>query len=73
MNRWCGPCKLIAPVLEKLVNEHDTIRLAKLDVDAQVDLLSQLPEQVTAVPTVFGFKDGKLVGSFKGAVPEHEV
>src|SRR5690242_5076693 len=66
---WCGPCKMIAPVLEKVVQQSGSgINLVKVDIDAVQELASQY--QVTSVPTVMLFRDGKPIKQFIGVREE---
>jgi thioredoxin len=67
---WCGPCKQIAPILEKLAKEFSgQIRIAKVDVDANPGL--QQAFRVQSIPTLMFVKNGKIVGQQAGALPEH--
>ena len=69
---WCGPCKTLKPMLERLVAEQDgQVRLVKLNTEDHPGIASQL--RVMAIPTVFAFKDGKPIDMFKGALPESKV
>jgi putative thioredoxin len=69
---WCGPCKQLSPVLERLANEADGAWvLAKVDVDANPQLSAAL--QVQSIPMVLGVIGGQLVPGFLGAVPEAQV
>jgi len=69
---WCGPCKQLSPVLEKLAGEADGAWvLAKIDVDANQQLAAAL--QVQGIPTVLAVIGGQLVPLFQGAVPEAQV
>ncbi len=69
---WCGPCKSLGPVLEKLAAEYNgAFRLAKVDVDAEQQLAAAF--QIRSVPTVMLVKDGQLVDGFPGALPEGEL
>lgn len=66
---WCGPCRMIAPILDELAQEYDgRAKVLKLDVDANVRTASRF--QVRSIPTVLFFKDGKLVDQVIGAVPK---
>jgi thioredoxin 1 len=63
---WCGPCKMIAPVLEEIANEHEgKIRIAKLNVDENLDVSRRF--EVMSIPTLILFKDGeaqlRLIGA----------
>ena len=64
---WCGPCHALAPVLEKEVEARDgAVELAKIDVDAQQGLAATYGVQ--GIPAVKGFRDGRVVAEFVGAV-----
>ena len=69
---WCGPCKQLTPILEKVVRESGgAVRLAKIDIDQNRTIAQQMGIQ--SVPTVFGFFDGRPVDGFQGALPESQV
>ncbi len=69
---WCGPCKTLGPILEKVAGERDgAFLLAKLDVDANPSVASAFGVQ--SIPTVVAFRDGEAVTGFVGAYPEEEV
>lgn len=69
---WCGPCRALAPILERLVTERGgEVLLAKVNTDEEQDLAAQHGIQV--LPTVVGFRDGKAVLSFEGLLPEHHL
>ncbi|MEA2556495.1 MAG: putative thioredoxin, partial [Actinomycetota bacterium] len=69
---WCGPCKTLGPILEKVAGERDgAFLLAKLDVDANPMVASAFGVQ--SIPTVVAFRDGEAVTGFVGAYPEPEV
>jgi putative thioredoxin len=69
---WCGPCKQLTPVLEKVVNAaKGAVRLVKIDVDKQPAFAGQL--RVQSIPTVYAFVDGQPVDGFQGAQPESQV
>jgi putative thioredoxin len=69
---WCGPCKQLTPVLEKLVsNKNGKIILAKVNVDENQGIAAQL--KIQSIPTVYGFVDGKPIDAFQGAQPESEI
>ena len=66
---WCGPCRMIAPILEQLSEEFEgKVKVTKLDVDANQKTAMRF--QVRSIPTLLFFKDGKLVDQVIGAVPK---
>jgi putative thioredoxin len=69
---WCGPCKQLAPILEKVVASYDgALKLAKVDTDAQQQLAAIFG--IRSLPTVVLVKDGQMVDGFMGALPEGQV
>jgi putative thioredoxin len=69
---WCGPCKTLGPMLEKLVKRAGgLVRMVKVNVDDNKSLAAQL--RVQSVPTVFAFKDGRPVDAFAGALSETQI
>jgi putative thioredoxin len=69
---WCGPCKTLGPILEKLAAEyHGAFELAKVDVDKEQELSAAF--QIRSVPTVMLVKGGQLVDGFPGALPEGQL
>ncbi|SYZ52440.1 thioredoxin [Xanthomonas arboricola pv. juglandis] len=69
---WCGPCKSLTPILEKLAADYNgAFELAKVDVDKEQQIAAAF--QIRSVPTVFLVKGGELVDGFPGAMPEGQV
>ena len=69
---WCGPCKQLTPILEKLINsKKGKILLAKINVDSNQGIASQL--NIQSIPTVYGFVDGKPFDAFQGLQPESKI
>jgi len=69
---WCGPCKSLGPILEKLAGEyHGGFELAKVDVDKEQQIAAAF--QIRSVPTVFLVKGGQIVDGFPGALPEGQL
>ena len=69
---WCGPCKSLTPILEKVVASYNgAVRLAKVDTDAEMQLAAAFG--VRSLPTVVLVKDGQMVDGFMGALPESAV
>ena len=69
---WCGPCKQLTPLLEKLVNQQNgKILLVKINVDENNELSTKL--NIQSIPTVYAFVDGKPINAFQGAQTEAEI
>ena len=69
---WCGPCKQLTPVLEKIVeSKKGKVILAKINVDENQGIAAQL--NVRSIPTVYGFVEGKPIDAFQGAQPESKI
>ncbi|CAN7221115.1 thioredoxin [Pseudoxanthomonas sp. LjRoot143] len=69
---WCGPCKTLGPILEKLAGEYNgAFLLAKVDVDKEQQIAAAF--QIRSVPTVFLVKGGQIVDGFPGALPEGQL
>lgn len=69
---WCGPCKVLKPILEKLAAEYDgKFKLAKLNTEEHQEIAETFG--IRSIPDVMAFKDGKAVSHFLGAVPESQV
>ncbi|WP_278674776.1 thioredoxin [Acidaminococcus fermentans] len=65
---WCGPCRMLAPVIEELAAKHPEVQFAKLDVDQVPDVAMRFG--VSAIPTVVLFKAGKEAQRFVGVEPK---
>ena len=69
---WCGPCKMLAPVLHEIAEENaDTLRVGKINVDEQMELAMRF--QVDSIPMLVLFKDGKAVAKTVGYRPKAEL
>ena len=65
---WCGPCRMIAPIVEQLATEYEgKLRVGKLDVDANPQ--TAMRYNIRSIPSILFFKDGELVDTVVGAVP----
>ena len=66
---WCGPCRMVAPIVEQLAEDYDgKLKVGKLDVDANIRTASRF--NVRSIPTILFFKDGQLIDTVVGAVPK---
>jgi len=65
---WCGPCKMVAPVLEGLAELHPDVTICKVNVDEEMELARRFG--VMSIPTLLFFKDGELVDKVVGALPK---
>jgi len=69
---WCGPCKMIAPVVEELAKEYDgKLKVAKMDVDANPQTAMKFG--IRSIPTLMVFKAGQVVEQIIGAVPKRHL
>ena len=68
---WCGPCRMVAPIVEEIAEENDHIVVGKVDVDAQMELATQF--QVYSIPTLVVMKDGKVVTQSTGAKSKAQI
>ncbi len=68
---WCGPCRMIAPLLEEIARERSDVRVAKLNVDENPRTSAEF--QVQSIPLLVFFKDGRETGRLVGAHPRHNI
>jgi thioredoxin 1 len=68
---WCGPCKMLGPVLEELSDEITDVKFVKIDVDEEPELAEKFG--IMSIPSVFLFKNGEVAGSFLGLQPKDKV
>ncbi len=69
---WCGPCRMIAPIVEELANEYEgKLKVGKLDVDENQE--TSIKFGVRSIPTLLIFKDGLLKDTIIGAVPKNQI
>ena len=68
---WCGPCRMLGPVVSELAEEHPEIKVGKVNVDDEPDLAQQFG--VMSIPVVATFKDGKLHKSSVGVQPKESL
>jgi thioredoxin 1 len=68
---WCGPCRVLHPVLEEIAGERDDVKIISLDIDENQSTAAQY--EVLSVPTMILFKDGQLVKRMVGAMPKRKL
>ena len=69
---WCGPCKMIAPIVEELSKEYDgKVKVVKLNTDENPEVSGRY--QIMGIPTLMFFKDGKVVDKLVGAIPKAHI
>ena len=69
---WCGPCKMIGPIIEQLAEEYSgRLKVGKINVDEEADLASR--HGIVSIPTLVVYKDGIIVNQTTGAVPKRNI
>ena len=69
---WCGPCRMIAPILEEIANENaGKIKVAKINVDEEMELAIQF--KIEAIPTLLIFKKGEMINKSLGLLSKEEI
>lgn len=65
---WCGPCKMLAPVLKELADENPDIKVCKVNVDEQEEL--SMENEIMSIPTLHAYKNGKKIAVSSGYLPK---
>ena len=68
---WCGPCRMVSPLVEEIADERSDIKVGKVDVDDQPILAQQFG--VMSIPTLIVFKGGKIANQSVGAIPKESI
>ena len=68
---WCGPCRMMSPVVDAFAEEHPEIKVGKVNVDEQMQLAGAFG--IESIPTLIAIKDGKAVGKMVGARPKEDL
>lgn len=68
---WCGPCRMLSPVIAEIAKEHPEIKVCKVNVDEEMELASAF--HVASIPTVIAMRDGKVVHTSVGLRPKDEI
>lgn len=69
--KWCGPCKMLAPVLEVVEKDLEQVKFVKVDVDENEELADKY--QISTIPTLLIFKDGKVIDTLVGFMPKDSL
>ena len=68
---WCGPCRMLSPIVDQVAEEHPDIKIGKINVDEEPELASQF--DVMSIPMLVVFKDGQKVNESVGLIPKEKV
>lgn len=68
---WCGPCRMVSPIIDEIADERTDIKVGKVNVDEQQELAAQF--NVMSIPTIVVVKDGKAVNQSVGARPKEDI
>ena len=68
---WCGPCRMLSPIVDEVAAQHSEVKVGKIDIDAQPELANQYG--VMSIPTLLVFKNGQKVGESVGLIPKENV
>lgn len=68
---WCGPCRMVSPLVDEIAEEHPEYTVGKIDVDAEGELAAQFG--IVSIPTLVAMKDGKIVRQTVGYAPKEDL
>ncbi|MBS5724926.1 MAG: thioredoxin [Clostridiales bacterium] len=68
---WCGPCMMVAPIVEEIADEHPEVKICKVDVDEEPEIARDF--QIMSIPTLLVFKDGELTAKAVGARSKEQI
>ena len=68
---WCGPCKIITPVIDEIANENPNLKVCKINVDEQPELANRF--HVMSIPSLFVMKEGQIINQSVGAKTKEEI
>ena len=68
---WCGPCRMVVPIVEEIADERPDIKVGKVNVDEEAELASQFG--IMSIPTLMVIENGKIVNQTMGAKPKDEI
>ena len=68
---WCGPCRMVSPIVDEIAEERKDIVVGKVNVDEEIELAARF--QVMSIPTLLVFRNGQMVNRSVGACPKQEI
>ena len=68
---WCGPCKMVSPIIDQIAEEHPEIKVGKVNVDEEQALAAEF--KIMSIPSIFVVKGGKIVNQAVGAIPKSQI
>ncbi len=68
---WCGPCKMVSPIVDQIANENSSIKVGKINIDEESELAQTF--RVMSIPTLVAVKDGKVINSTVGVQPKQNI
>ena len=68
---WCGPCRMVLPIVEEIAEEREDIKVVKVNVDEEAELAAQY--QIMSIPTLMVFKNGEITAQALGALPKNQI
>ena len=68
---WCGPCRMVAPIVEQIAEEFDNVLVGKIDVDTEMELAASF--RIVSIPTLVVMKDGKVANTAVGYRPKADI
>jgi thioredoxin 1 len=68
---WCGPCRMVGPILDEIAEEREDIKVCKVNIDEQPELASRY--RIMTIPTLMVLKEGQIIEQSVGAKPKHQI
>ena len=68
---WCGPCRMVSPIVDEISEERRDIKVGKINVDEQMELAQQF--RIVSIPTLVVMKDGQIANKAVGAMPKEDI
>ncbi len=68
---WCGPCRMLSPVVDKIAEENPALKVCKVNVDEQTELAQRFG--IMSIPTLISFRDGRLVNKSVGVISKEQI